>query len=440
MGHCTNLVILNLKENPLETIPKDIFSKKYFNQYKSNTDRSQLYSYLRSIQEGGQAPHHRVKVMLVGDGEVGKTSLLNCFMESTVNQRKKKSVPTYIQTITTKPLLYSSSATSTTNSTSASGNANPAGGFDKAATLPADGPKITDGIDISEVVWINKQDNDREIYWDCWDYAGQEIYYTTHQFFLSSGAVYLICFKLLNRDFSRIEYWLNSVHTRARGSPIILVGTHADNVLCTESYISNYVNELKSRYLKRFKNSLGAECIKYIITLSTKQRKGIYQDEIKQLMDKIGSIMVTHKLVGKTYPKSWLGLEKHLRSLSKQPKQDPFISWQSFTNIAINCQISAEDVSAAAAFLHSSGVICYFNDEHSGLSDLVILDPQFLTNVFSSVVRIFNFSFSSFLSSPFITLPSSFPPFLSLPFLFFLSPPHLLPFSCKEVVRNIEEI
>ena len=353
-------MVLHMEHNPLDTLPKDIFAKKYFDENKTLKDRNQLFAYLRSIQEGGQAPHHRAKVMFVGDGEVGKTSLLNCFLElqQTSGPAKRKRTQSQLSP-----------------------------GHARAQDLNRP-PKITDGIDISEVHWVDKS-LDQEIVWDCWDYAGQDIYYTTHQFFLSAGAVYLVVFNLLNRDFSRIEYWLNSVHTRARGSPIILVGTHADDALCTEEYIFDYQQELKDRYLKRFKSSLGVPSIKYIITLSTRfGKKGTPGDDVRQLMERVGHIMVNRRLVGKTYPKSWLGLEKHLRALSKQREQSPFMSWAEFTETATNCHISQEDVSEAAAFLHSSGVLCHFNDEHSGLANLVILDPQFLTNVMSAVISL----------------------------------------------------
>jgi GTPase SAR1 family protein len=53
-----------------------------------------------------------------------------------------------------------------------------------------------------------------------WDFAGQEIYYYTHLFFLSRRGIYLLIFNLLKpeEEASRIEYWLQSIHTRARGT------------------------------------------------------------------------------------------------------------------------------------------------------------------------------------------------------------------------------
>jgi hypothetical protein len=37
--------------------------------------------------------------------------------------------------------------------------------------------------------------------------AGQEIYYSTHQFFLSERSLYVVVFNLLAPEQSHVEYW-----------------------------------------------------------------------------------------------------------------------------------------------------------------------------------------------------------------------------------------
>ncbi|XP_070562780.1 uncharacterized protein [Ptychodera flava] len=71
-----------------------------------------------------------------------------------------------------------------------------------------------------------------------WDFAGDTLYYTTHQVFISSHAVYLIVFSLLQatenpqKQLDRILFWLHSVQTHAKhkDAVIFLVGTHRDSV------------------------------------------------------------------------------------------------------------------------------------------------------------------------------------------------------------------
>ena len=77
--------------------------------------------------------------MLVGLGEAGKTSLLNAL----INKRQSK-----------------------------------------------EKPKITDGIDIRD--WVVDLEDQSQLTYSMWDFAGQSVYYNTHQFFLTSRAVYLL--------------------------------------------------------------------------------------------------------------------------------------------------------------------------------------------------------------------------------------------------------
>ena len=82
----------------------------------------------------------------------------------------------------------------------------------------------TDGIDIER--WSLKTNNKQTITFSAWDFAGQEIYYATHSFFLSTTAIYLIIFDLrFHFEQSRVEFWLNSVASRASNAPVILIGT-----------------------------------------------------------------------------------------------------------------------------------------------------------------------------------------------------------------------
>jgi len=77
--------------------------------------------------------------------------------------------------------------------------------------------------------WTVKGHKDNPLTFSVWDFAGQDVYYTTHSFFLSHRALYLVVFDMTEPlESSRVEYWLKSVEARTKDSPVILVGTHAD--------------------------------------------------------------------------------------------------------------------------------------------------------------------------------------------------------------------
>ena len=83
--------------------------------------------------------------------------------------------------------------------------------------------------------------------------AGQQVYYSTHQWFLSDRAIYLVLFNLTaEKQQPEIEYvavmlvqgdhlrfWLNCIRLRAKDSVVVLVGTHLDQtrVLDTAKYL-----------------------------------------------------------------------------------------------------------------------------------------------------------------------------------------------------------
>jgi GTPase SAR1 family protein len=75
-----------------------------------------------------------------------------------------------------------------------------------------------------------------------WDFAGQEVYHSTHTFFISRRSLFLVMFDT-SRPFETsaksLEYWLRLLSTRAPDCPIMLVSTRMDDKACTEEHIRN---------------------------------------------------------------------------------------------------------------------------------------------------------------------------------------------------------
>lgn len=117
--------------------------------------------------------HNEAKLILVGDGEVGKTCLANRLITGTFIEKG-----------------------------------------------------ITQGINISK--WITSAPNPETnvIKLNVWDFGGQEIYHATHQFFLTTRSVYLLIWNARKtKDYDRINYWLHTIEAFGEDSPIILIMT-----------------------------------------------------------------------------------------------------------------------------------------------------------------------------------------------------------------------
>ena len=81
VGFFTSLQTLRLDSNPVSTIPKHVMPNKSM----LNPDEiHHLLAYLRGISSGGEQAHNAVKIMVVGDENVGKTRYRRCCTVSTV--------------------------------------------------------------------------------------------------------------------------------------------------------------------------------------------------------------------------------------------------------------------------------------------------------------------------------------------------------------------
>eukprot|EP00026_Physarum_polycephalum_P000501 Phypoly_transcript_00502.p1 GENE.Phypoly_transcript_00502~~Phypoly_transcript_00502.p1 ORF type:complete len:1390 (-),score=279.22 Phypoly_transcript_00502:293-4462(-) len=165
LASMANLVEVALEGNPLTCIPPQIKGKGY----------KDIAVYLKQLQDGC-AIWGRMKLMLVGQEGVGKTSLLQCI------QKKAKSEVTQLLS--------------------------------------------TDGIEISSFV-------SNKVQFRSWDFGGQLVFYPTHQFFLTRGCVYLVMFDLSKPStLDRVDYWLQQLRVLAFEDPraitAIIIGTHAE--------------------------------------------------------------------------------------------------------------------------------------------------------------------------------------------------------------------
>jgi small GTP-binding protein len=155
-----NLTTLFLFENPLETPPPEIVKQGI----------EAIFEYLRQIPEEA-VEHNEAKMILVGQGEVGKTCLA-------------------------KRLIY-----------------------DKFIE-----DKSSQGIDILEWGIAAPTADEKEIKLNVWDFGRQEIYHATHQFFLTKRSLYLLVWNARkSQDYEHIYYWLHTIEAFGQDSPIILV-------------------------------------------------------------------------------------------------------------------------------------------------------------------------------------------------------------------------
>ena len=84
------------------------------------------------------------------------------------------------------------------------------------------GEKMTEGIDITTWQVASKIENEK-IRLNVWDFGGQEIMHATHQFFLTRRSLYLLVLDARKgENEGNIHYWLRIIQSYAGDSPVIV--------------------------------------------------------------------------------------------------------------------------------------------------------------------------------------------------------------------------
>eukprot|EP00026_Physarum_polycephalum_P000314 Phypoly_transcript_00314.p1 GENE.Phypoly_transcript_00314~~Phypoly_transcript_00314.p1 ORF type:complete len:1738 (-),score=158.13 Phypoly_transcript_00314:23-5236(-) len=343
-GNCAKLTQIHLNQNSFVSIPQEILLPLHHDP--SQTDI--LLGYLHNLQKGSKRSYN-MKMMFVGNGNVGKTMLMRALTEHIP--------PTLIQRMTGTVV-------------------NPS----ENITTPIPSNISTDGIDISD--WTVNQaltqdllplEDDRLVF-SCWDFAGQEVYYTTHQFFLSQRSLYLVIFDMRHPDeeLSRLEYWMQSIRSRTSNSPVVLVGTHSASPVCTRQYIDKVMDDVEQR-ISRVKC---ADLIKTFAVVDSLQGNGI-----ETLRAKLVSLALEQPYMGEEVPDNYAALQLKINAIKQTGKAS--LKTEEFNSIAVDCGIREEDVVGVTKYLHNLGVLVHFADEQ--LKNLVVINPQFLVDVMATI-------------------------------------------------------
>lgn len=353
LGYMSNLKSLKLNNNPFKTPPPEIVK----------AGLRTILGYLRDLDTGSESIY-RTKIMMVGQENIGKTTLLKAIKK----YRHQKWTP---KRTSIKPTIS------------------------------------TDGIDIAEWTIEVQLDNERDsmkplsratsfigsrlstqedsskkmVSISAWDFAGQEIYYTTHQFFLSQRSIFILVWDLrYDEEACKVSYWLQSIRSRTKNCPVVIVGTHADELSNPEEAHSK-AEKVRRKYQKRFpfiKASFGISCK--------------HEADIQNLVSKIKDIIRDLPYIGEMVPKCYNEMERLIKKEamdSKIGRQDnpPIRSISELVKLGSYCNIlSVDKLKRCIKFLHDIGSLIYFDDPSIALGDLVVIEPQFLTNVMSTII------------------------------------------------------
>jgi internalin A len=191
ISHLMNLQMLRLDGNQLN-IPPEIIEKADEPKVILNYYFKNVYK----VKKADTRPLKEVKVMLVGQGRVGKTSLVRYLAHDEKRNPDERS---------------------------------------------------THGI-LREKwnVKVTESDTNKEhdVQLNIWDFGGQDIQHQTHQFFLSKRSLYLLVLDAgYDETRNKLDYWLKKIQIFGGGSPVFIAINKSD-----ENSLKLAYNDLKDKY------------------------------------------------------------------------------------------------------------------------------------------------------------------------------------------------
>ena len=273
-------------------------------------------------------------------------------------------------------------------------------------------------------VKIERVGDDAEMYPILWDFAGQPVYYATHPLFLTQRAVYLLVFDLSRGLHARadptvkqgmysmsldnhdcksnldyLDFWMTWVASIANQDenqqirldqspmnipPVFLVCTHADKPCGRADPFVLAREVFGSLETKPYKNQLYKDVF---VVDNTKSGSKEECSEVKRLWEKVVAVAKELPHMKEYYPIKWLRFEKALQTKAKEGEK--WISLEETRLIASKlCHIDDDQGFATLLnFLHDQRILIHF-DSSPLLNNMVILDPQWLVDLFTSVISV----------------------------------------------------
>lgn len=290
------------------------------------------------------------KLLLVGNGEVGKTSLLKKLLHRKFKLELGKEQTTHGINIKKWILECKFEAIEPYYSEYE----------DRFYSFEErDSDEKPEGVDLEEYLRVTNEMTGlyihRQVNLNVWDFGGQAIYHSTHQFFLTARSVYLLIWDPRKNEYQiSLEYWLNTIKQLGKSSPVIVIMNKSD------IRIEN-IDEVYFR--KKFPN------IHSFIKVSCLKSYGVNElrDEIKEVVSHLPHI-------GDRLPKSWIFVKDDLISRSKEN----YITEEEYFSVCKHYQLPPLRAQFLSNYLHDLGIILHFKNDKL-LSNIVILNPEWVT-------------------------------------------------------------
>ncbi|XP_066264218.1 probable serine/threonine-protein kinase pats1 [Branchiostoma lanceolatum] len=250
-----------------------------------------------------------------------------------------------------------------------------------------------------------------------WDFAGHDVYYSSHHVFYSHYAIFILTLNLTKALSEPLEHWDGScaealqlrteadvvdyhleaiqAHTmpsrsvgglgenQEQGPPVIVVGTRKDQV--GKKRIKDFFAKLKHHFRGK---AIGKHVHDRYFAIDNTKRDP-EDPELSDLRDCILKIAQQQNHMGRRIPISWLELKSKLMEMEKQGRK--YCSLQDVMAATDSSRVPEgftpeENAVIILRFFHLCGDILFFNTP--ALRKFVVLDPQWFIDVEKTIITI----------------------------------------------------
>ena len=240
---------------------------------------------------------------------------------------------------------------------------------------PREGEPTTHGveIDIHGLKLPHPQKDEVEIQLNVWDFGGQEVYRVTHQFFFSRRSLYLLVWEPRRGvQQGQVEDWLNMIRLRVGDQARVLI-------VSTYSTSGGHIARIDKPV---FKGQYGDMIVGFyeVDSLVPDPATG-EMTGIAELKRAIAEHAAGLEQMGMLFNNDWKAARDELLA-----RDEPRISFAAFSGICAARGLSGIDTDTLAHLMHDLGYIVHYSDDEN-LRDDVVLKPQWLTKAIGFVLE-----------------------------------------------------
>ena len=324
-----SLKYLSLLDNPLKGIPSEIKVGINSGRNQRNNALPDVLQWFAELEKGSKQ-NYQFKLLILGNVRVGKSCIVDALQGRPFDKGKKS----------THAILL------------------------EKWTPPSEG----DNPNLDFLIW---------------DFGGQEIYHSTHRWFMRSRAVYLVVWDresekeatlidpLTGWDYDNhtIPYWMKSIRAENKNIPILLVENKLDKYAHKKSGLSEF--QLPPKY------RVGIEFAQF----SAKKRERY----LNKLIAEIQYITESLDEYGQEMPLSWYNVRKRILDMFIDNEKPTIqkLEKADFTQWCAEEKVLPKSVDTLLRFLHRTGIL-YLDIEL--LENTILIDQQWAIDAIYEVL------------------------------------------------------